>query len=131
MNALHSSYAKLASIITLAPSFLDIHAVGAFQPPSALLVSSSASRYGFSIALQKKTDESTAAPASVRSTSTDWIREEFESSSQTKQLAPHSGELETATFTSSEGLLNKGRVVGPDRVLVYDTTLRGEQYCKQ
>ena len=131
MNALHSPYAKLVSIITLTLSFLNIHSVEAFQPPSALLVSSCATRNGFSIALQKKNDEPTTAPANVRSTPTDWIREEFESLTQTHLPTPHLGESKTGKVTSSEGLLSKGRVVGPDRVLVYDTTLRGEQYCKR
>eukprot|EP00804_Cyclotella_cryptica_P008475 CCRYP_003984-RA/>CCRYP_003984-RA protein AED:0.03 eAED:0.03 QI:216/1/1/1/1/1/4/279/698 len=124
MNAPHVSYAKLASIITLAPSFLNAHCVGAFQPPSSLLVSRSTSRPGCNIALREKINESTTAPANVGSTSTDWIREEFESPSRTQLATPQPSEAKNRRFTSSEGLLNKGRVVGPDRVLVYDTTLR-------
>ena len=89
----------------------------AFQPPSALA--------GFrrSIALHEQPQDITAAPsAATNSKSSDWIKEEFE---QVQQL-PQKDDIKAGSHTSSKGLLDQGRIVGPARVLVYDTTLRGE-----
>lgn len=109
------SLAKLAPIATL---ILSPDYCGAFQSPASIINGASRTRS----CLHEQPDElATAPPATSSTNNSDWIEEEFE------QLNPSKpGEVKIDSFSSSKGLLDDGRVVGPDRVLVYDTTLRGE-----
>lgn len=104
--------AKMAALtLVLTPEY-----VLAFHP-SALRITQR------SIALRELPNDVTATPsaATTSSTASDWIQDEFEQ----VHISPKD-DVATGSYTSSRGLLNQGRVVGPARVLVYDTTLRGE-----
>ena len=91
----------------------------AFQPTTSL-TADTARRSTFTLREQPD-DVATAPPETARSTS--WIKEEFEQA----HLSLHiDDDDKPSSFSSSQGLLNRGRIVGPGHVLVYDTTLRGE-----
>ena len=112
------SMAKLASILSLslAPNGF------AFQPSSSAVTDRATSRRGF--ALREQPDNLASLSGST-STTSDWIKDEFE-----QVQLPAQDEVKAGSFSSSQGLLNQGRIVGPDRVLLYDTTLRGENLVK-
>ena len=121
MTIHQSSMAKLASVLlALSPDYGI-----SFRPTSFSLASCSSTsgqKIGFALR-EHPGDFLTAAPAAASSTASDWIKEEFEQ----VQLSPENDDAKSAgSCSSSVGLLNQGRIVGPDRVLVYDTTLRGE-----
>lgn len=122
MTLHHTLMAKLASAL-LALSLVDSSI--AFRPQLSCLASgSSSSRQSRGFALRERpSDFFKVVPAATSSTASDWIKDEFEH----VQLPPQKDDVKSAgSFSSSVGLLNQGRIVGPGRVLVYDTTLRGE-----
>ena len=117
MSASPISMARLCSVclVLTAPKYGI-----AFQPTTSLSVGSTSRRSTFTLREQPD-DVATAAPETERSNS--WIREQFEQA----HLSPHVDDKDKpSSFSSSQGLLNRGRIVGPGHVLVYDTTLRGE-----
>ena len=77
-------------------------------------------------ALREQSNDPTADSA-VESSGTAaedaWIKQEFESPPIVCGL---SSGASSSLHTSSAELLDQGAVIGPARVLVYDTTLRGE-----
>jgi hypothetical protein len=113
LNDFHSPLAKLAILTISAP----ITNISAFQPPKL----HAPLKRTANTAIHEKAEDSATAPLEA---ATDWIKEDLEKIDASS--LPEEVKKSSSCYTSSKGLLDGGRIVGPQRVLVYDTTLRGE-----